>query len=107
MFRSVIAEIRPDWRLVEVGDADQALEESRKQTFDIVLIDVGLPGKSGLELAKELRRDFPDIAMAVITANIQKPVRERAEALGAWFIEKPLTAEDLLAFLSGVGLLDD
>ena len=60
--------------------------------------------KDGLQLAEELRGLFPDLPMAIITANIQDEVIARARAIGATFVPKPVTTEGLQGFLSGAAL---
>ena len=102
MLRLVIAELRPDWVISEAASAEEALDIARGSTFDVLLIDVGLPGMSGLDLAVRLRETFPGAGIAMVTANIQKPVRDRAAAIGAAFIEKPLKPDALLAFFASL-----
>ena len=94
--RAVISDIRPQWTLTEAGDAEEALAIVEGRQFDVLLIDVGLPGMNGLDLAAELRLRYPAAVMAMVTANVQKPVRERAAALGAAFIEKPLNGHSFV-----------
>ena len=93
---AVISDIRPQWTLVEAGDAEEALAAAEGRHFDVLLIDVGLPGMNGLELAAALRLKYPSAVLAMVTANVQKPVRERAAALGAAFIEKPLNGHSFV-----------
>ncbi|MEO5338308.1 MAG: response regulator [Magnetospirillum sp. WYHS-4] len=100
MLRMVIAELRPDWTIAEAQNGEDALAMAARDRFDVLLVDVGLPGMSGLEVAARLKEHFPDSALAMVTANIQKPVRDRAAALGAAFIEKPLRPETLLEFFT-------
>ncbi len=93
---AVISDIRPQWTVVEAGAAEEALAAADGRHFDVLLIDVGLPGMNGLDLAAESRLRCPSAVMAMVTANVQKPVRERAAALGAAFIEKPLRGESFV-----------
>lgn len=104
MLSSVIAEARSEWSVVEVHNAEDALEQIKSKTehFDVILVDVGLPGMDGLELVSRIRENNQTTAIAVITANIQNPVRQRAEAMGAVFIEKPLKARALFDFFARV-----
>lgn len=99
-----LAELRPDWEKVEAGSAAQAHEILAGTTVDIALIDYNMSEKDGLELAGELRALFPDMPIAIITANIQDEVIARARAVGATFVPKPVTAEGLQGFLSGAAL---
>lgn len=99
---AVISDLRPEWTIVEADDAEEALALAEGRTFDILLIDVGLPGMNGLDLAALLRKRYPSAVMAMVTANIQKPVRDKAAALGAAFIEKPLTGESFVRLFGEV-----
>lgn len=98
----VLRTLHPDYVCIEVGYAGETLDVVRREAPDFVLLDFNMPGKDGLTLAAELRELNPSIAVAVISANHQKEVVERARATGAVFIRKPLTAESLTSFLSGV-----
>jgi CheY-like chemotaxis protein len=100
----VLKTLHPDWLTVEVGDASQALASVGDEAPDFVLLDFNMPGKDGLTLAAELRELSPSLSVAVISANHQVEVIDRARATGAAFIRKPLTEQSLADFLNaGVG----
>ncbi len=58
-----------------------------------------MPDKDGLTLAAEIGRLNPNIAVALISANQQIEVVQRAHAAGATFLAKPLTEKALRGFL--------
>lgn len=91
--------LRPDWAASEAANADEALAQIKQGTPDIVLLDFNMPGKDGLTLAGELRDLNPAIKVAVISANHQVEVINRANAAGAAFLPKPLTEKALGEFL--------
>jgi CheY-like chemotaxis protein len=99
-----LAQLQSEWLKLEAGSAAQALELVAGQTPDIALIDFNMPDTNGLELAAELRVLFPDMPMAIITANIQDEIIARAREIGAAFVAKPVTADTLEPFLSGAAL---
>ena len=99
-----LAQLQPEWTKIEAGGAAQALELIETQTPDVALIDFNMADKDGLELAGELRILYPDMPIAIITANIQEEIVARARAIGAAFVSKPVTSEGLEAFLSGAAL---
>ena len=99
-----LAELQPDWEKVEAGSAAQAHEVIADIKVDIALIDYNMTEKDGLELAGELRALFPELPIAIITANIQDEVIARARAVGATFVPKPVTAEGLSGFVAGAAL---
>ena len=101
---SAFRRIRPEWTLIETANADEALAAVSSGVVDIALIDFNMPGTDGLELVARIRKTHPTMPVAVVSANIQNEIIERARGLNAGFIAKPLTDEALAAFLSGAAL---
>jgi CheY-like chemotaxis protein len=99
-----LAELQPGWTRVEAGGAAQALELVAAQQVDVALIDYNMVEKDGLQLATELRAAYPDLPMAIITANIQDEIIAGARAINATFVPKPVTADGLRGFVSGAAL---
>jgi CheY-like chemotaxis protein len=91
--------LRADWERVEATNADEALALVHQSRFDIVLMDFNMPGRDGLELARDLREAHPDMPVAVISANLQTEIVQRAREIGAEFLPKPLTEEAMSAFI--------
>ena len=89
----------PDWTRLEAVNADEALKSMKEGNPDIALLDFNMPGRNGLDLAAEFRESKPSMPVAVISANRQKEILNRARAIGATFLTKPLTEEDLGEFL--------
>lgn len=94
----VLNALRPDWSALEAGNAEQALETLKRESPDFVLLDFNMPGKDGLALAEELRALDAKLRVAVISANHQVEVVNRATAAGATFLRKPLTEKALADF---------
>ena len=88
-----LSALHPDWPRFEASNADEALVQIDQHQPDIVLLDFNMPGKDGLVLAAELRQLRPDLSVAVISANRQVEVINRARDAGAAFLPKPLTAQ--------------
>jgi CheY-like chemotaxis protein len=91
--------LHPDWTQVEAANAAEALEHVKQLSPEVVLLDFNMPGKDGLTFASELREIDPRMSVAVISANRQVEVIERAQAAGAGFLAKPLTDKALRDFL--------
>jgi len=92
--------LHPDWTRLEAANADEALKALKQGDPDIALLDLNMPGRSGLDLAAELRESKPGMPVAVISANHQQEILNRARAIGATFLPKPLTEEALGEFLT-------
>src|SRR5437870_3418296 len=67
----------------EADDASQALTAIEKSKPDLVLVDIGLPGRSGLELIKDLRAVSRDTAVLVISMHDETLYAERVLRAGA------------------------
>jgi len=91
----------PDWQRVEAANAAEALKAMEHDPPDIALIDFNMPVRDGLHLAEDLRVISADMPVAIISANHQQEVVNRAQALGAAFLPKPLAESALTEFLLG------
>lgn len=99
-----VAAIQPEWTRLEAGSADEALALLASHDVDVVIVDYNMPGRNGLELAEEVRRQRPQMPIAVATANVQDEVVARARTANAAFVSKPITEEGLRPFLTGAAL---
>jgi DNA-binding NarL/FixJ family response regulator len=95
----VLKALHPDWTRADAGNADEALGLIDSVSPDFVLLDFNMPGKDGLTLAAQIGQSHPHIRVAVISANRQVEVVDRAKAAGATFLPKPLTEQGLKDFL--------
>ncbi len=98
MVRTIVSTTYPEWQILEAKDAAEALQKA-PPVLDVVTIDLNMPGMDGLTLSAELRKRYPTTRMALLTANIQESVRQKAAAVGIHFIGKPVTEEAILAFV--------
>jgi two-component system chemotaxis response regulator CheY len=87
----------------EASDGSEALERYALHHHDVVLLDMVMHGMYGLDVLVKLRELNPQLAVIVITADIQKTTREQVKAAGAAaIINKPLRKEELAAVLGTV-----
>jgi two-component system response regulator MtrA len=86
----------PEHDCIEAGDAAEAIELFRAAKPDVALVDVMLPGKSGLDLLREVRDD-PELAhipIIVVSAWTREADRSAATDAGAEaFLGKPFDIE--------------
>jgi DNA-binding NarL/FixJ family response regulator len=88
--RRIIAEAVPDAIVTDTGEIPRVFDLVAETAFDLVLIDYNMPEENGLSLAERLGAAHPNLRMALLTANIQESVIQRARALGMIFLPKPL-----------------
>jgi DNA-binding NarL/FixJ family response regulator len=95
--RQILQEYLPDVNLGEATSGEAALEQVQNHEWDLVILDLGLPGKSGLEVLKQLREAYPRLPVLVLSMypEVQYAVRVlRAGAAG--YVTKETASEDLL-----------
>ncbi|MGD0647335.1 MAG: response regulator transcription factor [Acidobacteriaceae bacterium] len=80
------------------GDGDAALEMAAQQEPDLVVLDLGLPRRDGVEVLETLRREFPGSLVMVLTGRSDVQERVRCLDLGADdFVLKPFSFHELMA----------
>lgn len=90
---------------VEARDADEALERLTDQRPDLILLDWMLPGLSGIDFAKRLKRDprSNQIPIIMLTAKTDESDKVKGLDLGADdYITKPFSTKELLARIRAV-----
>jgi two-component system, NarL family, invasion response regulator UvrY len=87
IFRSGLKEILSKDEDVElIGEAEnghKALDLARKQLWDVVVLDITMPGKGGLEVLQELRRERPKLPVLVLSAHPEDQLALRLIRAGA------------------------
>ncbi len=79
-------------------DGPSGLAKAAKGPFDLIVLDVMLPGKSGLDVCRELRQQGKDVAILMLTAKTQLTDRVVGLKLGADdYLTKPFEPPELLA----------
>jgi two-component system alkaline phosphatase synthesis response regulator PhoP len=80
------------------SDGDAGYRRARAEHFDLIVLDVALPGRSGLDLCRDLRRDGSDVPILMLTARVQVSDRVVGLKLGADdYLTKPFDMMELLA----------
>src|SRR5689334_19194791 len=86
------------FQCVEAGNGIEALEQLSKYSITLVLSDLRMPKMDGLELLRELRSRYPDVAAVMITAVADVEVAVNCLAIGAAdYVVKPYQLEDVRA----------
>jgi DNA-binding NarL/FixJ family response regulator len=87
VFRSGLAELirhEKDLQICgEASDAEQAIKDLARARADLTIIDLSLRGKSGLELIRDLRIQFPQLFILVLSMHAEHLYAERALRAGA------------------------
>jgi two-component system nitrogen regulation response regulator NtrX len=88
------------------GDADEAIAAMQAEEADVVLLDLALPGASGLVVLERLRADWPATPVVMMSGRASLSDAVSATRIGAFhFLEKPLSPEALLMAVEGAAEL--
>lgn len=69
----------------------------QRQSFELVTSDIGMPGRSGIELLHLIKKQYPDTAVLMLTGNVDTQVAIRAMSDGAHgYLIKPVQRDELL-----------
>jgi DNA-binding NtrC family response regulator len=92
IFRQTIVEIltQEGFTVEEASSGEQALEKLRQTVYDVLVTDLVLPGKSGLEVLRETIDRFPDIVSIIMTGYATVETAVEAMKIGAYdYLVKP------------------
>ena len=90
------------YTVVEANDGQTALIQARREKPDLVVLDLGLPGIDGLDVARTLRRER-DTPIIMLTARIEETDRIVGLELGADdYVTKPFNPRELVARVRAV-----
>src|ERR1700761_8800313 len=78
-------------------DASTAHERLQQNSYRLALLDVNMPGESGIDLLAHIRREYPEIAVLMVTGEDSTKLAMTAIELGAYgYLVKPIGAGELL-----------
>jgi CheY-like chemotaxis protein len=106
-FRRVICELlrqRADVQIVgEAADGLDAVCQAEALRPDVVMLDIGLPGQSGIEAARRIRAMVPDAKLMFVTIESSLEIVARAFSTGAHgYVYKPRAHRDVLPVLDAI-----
>jgi DNA-binding response OmpR family regulator len=96
--RSMLELSGQDYEVLAVPSAEEGLLELQRTNFDLLITDVRLPGMSGFDLVRRVRKLRPNMATIMITAYSTAQGRKEAEVLNVYrYFTKPLDTDAVLA----------
>ena len=81
-----------------VGDGELGLARALAGQYDLVILDLMLPGRTGLDALRELHRKKSDLPVLILSARSDLPIKLQSFELGAVdYVAKPFSLDELLA----------
>lgn len=98
--------VASDHQLTIVGEAangNELLSLARKTGVDVVVLDITMPGRNGLETLKELKRDYPSLPVIILSMHPEDQYAVRVFKAGAaGYMNKETATEELVAAIKKV-----
>jgi two-component system invasion response regulator UvrY len=96
--QQILAEKLPGARIGAAESYAEALDLLSREDWHLALVDVNLPGRSGLELLEELRRRWPRLPVLMVSAYPEEEFALRSVRLGAsGYVTKDSASDELMA----------
>ena len=92
----VLREDLPDLTIVEKGTAQDAIEATQTTSWDLVILDINLPDKSGLDALKDIKRVCPDLPVLILSLYPEAHYARRAlKASASGYLTKDSAPEEV------------
>ena len=87
----------------EAGNGHEALDKIRSGEFDVVLLDISMPGRSGLEVLKEIKAERPKLPVLILSMHAEEQYAVRALRAGAsGYVTKASAPDELIGAIRKV-----
>jgi putative two-component system response regulator len=94
---------RRGYRCTTAANSAEARQRLSEQAFELAVVDIQMPGESGLDLAKSIRADYPNTAVLMATGIDDLRVADAALKAGAYgYLVKPFEENQLLINVAAV-----
>jgi DNA-binding NtrC family response regulator len=84
------------------SDGDEALQTMEQNPFDVVLLDLRMPGQDGLSVLRTIKQKWPESEVVIITGYPTVASAKEAVRLGAYdYVAKPVAPQDVISVTDG------
>ena len=95
--KQILLEEYPSAIIEEVNDAEGVIKKTTRNEWDIIICDLSMPGRSGLEILKEVKQTYPGIRVLMLSMHPEDRFAVRAIKSGAaGYVTKESAAEELV-----------
>src|SRR5260221_6090356 len=81
--KETVSEALPKVDFGEARTAQETFELAQRQNWDVIILDISMPGRSGLDILEDLRRSRPKIPVLLLTMHPEQQFARRALKAGA------------------------
>ena len=101
--KQILAQYDRQMKIGEAATAESALQLARESRWDVVILDLSLPDRSGFQVLADLKREQPDLPVIVLSMHAEDEYAVRALRIGAsGYVTKESAPEELIEALQKV-----
>jgi len=93
--------MRKEWEMKFAGSGAEALSLLQRESFDVVVTDMRMPGMDGVQLLSEVKRQAPEVIRIILSGDSDRQMVLKSVALAHQFISKPCNPQTLTSIISG------
>src|SRR5215210_6064562 len=95
--KQILLDEYPAAEIEEVGDAEAAIKKSIMGNWDVIISDLSMPGRSGLDLVQHIKQNFPRLPVLILSIHPEEQYAIRALKAGAaGYLNKEAAPEELV-----------
>ena len=92
----ILADALPDAQFSEAGDGNEVLGYLVKSKYSVLLLDINMPGRNGLDVLQDVKRDYPEIPVVIVSVQPEDQYAMRCLRAGAAaYVNKDRATEEL------------
>ena len=101
--KRMLSATAPQWTMDEASDGHEALARLQQQRYDVAILDISMPGMSGLDLLRRARADHPSLRVLMLSMHTEELYAMRAFKAGAnGYVTKDSSTRQLVEAISKV-----
>jgi len=101
--KQILAEVSDMTVRDEAGSGQEALAKIRESEFDVVLLDISMPGRSGIEILKEIKTEQPKLPVLILSMHAEEQYAIRSLRAGAsGYLTKTSAPDELIGAIRKV-----
>jgi two-component system invasion response regulator UvrY len=101
--RNILLSAFIDAKIEEVTDAEDLLRKVMQEQWDVVITDISMPGRSGLEVLQQIKQSFPKLPVLVLSMHPEELYAVRViKAGGSGYLKKDTAMQELVKAVNSV-----
>jgi DNA-binding NarL/FixJ family response regulator len=101
--KQILSDVSDISVLAEAANGQEAMDRIRRETFDVILMDISMPGRSGLEILKDIKNEQPKLPVLILSMHPEEQYAIRALKAGAaGYMNKSSAPDELIGAIRKV-----